>query len=314
VIENGMSSAINEDLVSVVIPCYNVAEYIEDCIRSVFQQKVNLQVICVDNNSTDQTVLILQKLKSEFPELVITEEKDRGANHARNKGLALALGKYIQFLDADDRLLEGKIIHQVGLLSENSILVAPYIRKGPSGELPIFPEKNIWKGLFITRLGITSSALFNTNDVKSIGGWNTKLSSSQEYDLMFRLMKAGKNVVIDDQIMTVVLDRPSGQISTSDPKGRWLNYLNLRKQIFNELQINHVGEFDTNRNFYYQSFFDTIHIAYPHCPEEAKGVYEEFIKGKYIVQISPATGKMFHALMRVGGFEFAEKIKSLLKK
>lgn len=309
-----MNAALREDLVSVVIPCYNVAAYIEECVQSVFQQNVNLQVICVDNNSTDETVSILQKLKTSFPELIITEEKEKGANYARNKGLALATGKYIQFLDADDRLLEGKLIHQVGLLSQDSILVAPYVRKGPSGELPIFPEKNIWKGLFITRLGITSSALFNTQDVKLIGGWNTKLSSSQEYDLMFRLMKSGKKVVVDDQLLTVVLDRPSGQISTSDPRGRWLNYLNLRKQIFQELQDNHRDEFDSNRDFYYQSFFDTIHIAYPHCPKEAGDMYKHFILGKYKVQVSPATGKLFHSLMRVGGFEFAEKIKSLLKK
>lgn len=313
-IENGISAVLKEDLVSVVIPCYNVADYLEDCVRSVYQQKVNLQVICVDNNSTDQTTFILQKLKSEFPDLLITEEKEKGANHARNKGLSLALGKYIQFLDADDRLLEGKLIHQVGLLSQDSIVVAPYVRKGPSGELPIFPEKNIWKGLFITRLGITSSALFNTADVKAVGGWNAKLSSSQEYDLMFRLMKAGKKVVVDDQLLTEVLDRPSGQISTSDPKGRWLNYLNLRKEIFQELHENHKSEWNANRDFYYQSFFDTIHIAYPHCPSEAGEMYKTFIKGKYLVRVSPATGKLFHSLMRVGGFEFAEKVKSLLKK
>lgn len=308
-----MEKGLKNDLVSVVIPCFNVADYVEDCIRSVYDQYVETQVICVDNNSTDGTFSKLVQIQKLYPEILILEEKRKGASYARNLGLTVAEGKYIQFLDADDRLKKGKLVHQVGAIGNAAAIVSPYTRKRDAIETSVYPDSNPWKGLFTTRLGITSSALFKTSDVKTIGGWNASLSSSQEYDLMFRLMKSGREILVDDQLLTLVLDRPSGQISTSDPRARWLNYLNLRKDIFEELSLNRKDVFQKYESFYYQSFFDTIHIAYPHCPEEATMCYKKYIKGKYSIQTSPATGRFFHSLMKIGGFEFAEKIKSLVK-
>lgn len=309
-----MEREYNSDIISVVIPCFNVEEYIEDCIESVFQQNTNIQVICVDNGSSDHTLQKLEVLKRQFPELIVTAESTKGANHARNKGLSLAEGKYIQFLDADDRLKDGKLLHQKNAIKEAAAIVSPYTRRRGVVESSIYPDSNPWKGLFTTRLGITSSALFNTKDVVEVGGWNISLTSSQEYELMFRLLKSNKEIVVDDKLLTIVLDRPSGQISTSDPKPRWRNYLQLRRDIFEELIQNRKDIFDQYSSFFYQAFFDTIHIAYPHCKEEAVNCFNSFIKGKFKVHPSPATSKFFLLMMSIGGFEFAENFKRVIKK
>lgn len=309
-----MERAYISEKISVVIPCFNVEEYLEDCIASVFNQNVSLQVICVDNGSTDGTLKKLESLQNIFPEIQVLQELTKGANHARNRGLAEANGKYVQFLDADDRLKQGKLLHQMQSIKSAAVITSPYTRVRGAVETSIYPDRNPWKGLFTTRLGITSSALFNTKDVVEAGGWNTDLSSSQEYELMFRLLKSGKSIVVDDRLLTIVLDRPSGQISTSDPKARWSNYLNLRKAIFEELIHNRPAIFNENASFFYQAFFDTIHIAYPHCGDEALKYYNDYIKGKYKVHPSPATGKFFFFLMQVVGFEYAESIKKLVKK
>ena len=109
-------------LVSIVIPCYNVQEYLAECLDSIFAQSYPfLEVICIDNNSTDETYRLLQKTKQKYPTLIIDKESMPGAPAARNKGLALAKGEWIQFLDADDLLLPAKIEHQLNMVLKRFI-------------------------------------------------------------------------------------------------------------------------------------------------------------------------------------------------
>ena len=84
--------------ISIIIPCYNVEEYIEEALTSCFEQTfANIEVIAVDNNSKDNTWQKLQTLQETYPELIIAQEDRAGAPYARNKGLALSTGDWCQF-------------------------------------------------------------------------------------------------------------------------------------------------------------------------------------------------------------------------
>jgi glycosyltransferase involved in cell wall biosynthesis len=108
-------------LISVIIPCYNVEAFISECVDSVLNQTYQeIEIICIDNNSSDNTWQTLIQLKNIFPHLIIDKEIKAGACAARNKGLNIANGYWVQFLDADDLLLPKKIEHQVELLKCNS--------------------------------------------------------------------------------------------------------------------------------------------------------------------------------------------------
>lgn len=94
-----------EPLLSVVIPVYNAEKYIEQCLTSVWEQKISaLEVICVDDGSTDRSVERLEQLAAQHPELIILRQSNLSAGAARNNGLNHAKGKYVHFLDADDWL------------------------------------------------------------------------------------------------------------------------------------------------------------------------------------------------------------------
>lgn len=108
-------------LISIIIPAYNVEVYIKECIHSAFAQTHKpIEVICIDNNSTDNTWQKLKQLHEKYPSLLIDKELKPGAPAARNKGLALSKGEWIQFLDADDLLLPEKIEHQAKLLQNKN--------------------------------------------------------------------------------------------------------------------------------------------------------------------------------------------------
>ena len=93
-------------LISIVIPTYNVEEYLDDCLVSLINQTFeNFEVILVDDSSTDSTVDIIKYYEKIDPRIkFIEKEKKSGSGGSRNYGMKYARGKYIQFLDADDWL------------------------------------------------------------------------------------------------------------------------------------------------------------------------------------------------------------------
>lgn len=91
------------DLVSIIIPVYNAEKYLSACVQSALSQTYkNIEIICVDDGSTDSSPEILNKLASDNPSIKIITQKNAGGGAARNKGLDNASGKYVYFFDSDD--------------------------------------------------------------------------------------------------------------------------------------------------------------------------------------------------------------------
>ena len=183
----------NNLLVSVIIPCYNVKDYINGCIESVLNQSYNsIEIICVDNNSTDETLSILKLLKSKF-NIKVFKCLEKGANNARNLGVEKSKGQWIQFLDADDIILPNKIECQVDEILKNNnldLIFSPFMKRSIDNiKSNISCDEVVELGLFNTKLGITSSNLFKSSTIKSSGMWDVNQESSQEYELMFRFYK-----------------------------------------------------------------------------------------------------------------------------
>ena len=89
--------------ISVIIPVYNAEKYLAQCLESVINQTLNdIEIICVDDGSTDGSISILEKYASNDSRIFITYGMHQGAGKARNIGLYKAKGQYIFFMDADD--------------------------------------------------------------------------------------------------------------------------------------------------------------------------------------------------------------------
>jgi glycosyltransferase involved in cell wall biosynthesis len=296
--------------VSIVIPCYNVENYIRECVISCRNQTFqDIEIICIDNNSTDDTAKELAVLKHEFGITFLTE-KTPGACAARNKGLHNATSKYVQFLDADDLLLPSKIETQVNYLEEENahFIVSNYLYQTINGEnLKKIVHKDVVKGLYSSRLGITSANLFKTESVKSVSGWDERLSSSQEYDLMFRLLKKNYKPIICANYDTIVREREGGAITQSDPVNKWRSYIKLRIEIFSWLKENQPSYFYSESKFYSNKLFEYIQILHTHDRSEALKIWL-FYKTKFKIQPTSSLKKI---LVKVVGFDtYSNLVKS----
>ncbi|MBE6487592.1 MAG: glycosyltransferase [Methanosphaera stadtmanae] len=105
--------------ISVIMPIYNGEKYIESSINSIYNQSFNdIEVICINDGSTDNSLNILKDLKIKYPSLKILNQENRGSGLARNRGIQEASGEYIAFLDCDDEFLDSeslKIMIKAGI-------------------------------------------------------------------------------------------------------------------------------------------------------------------------------------------------------
>ena len=91
--------------ISVIIPVYNAEKFLSRCLDSVINQThENLEIICVNDESTDGSLEILQEYAAKDSRVIIENQKNQGAPVARNRGIEIATGEYIHFVDADDWL------------------------------------------------------------------------------------------------------------------------------------------------------------------------------------------------------------------
>lgn len=99
---------MNRDIVvSVIIPMYNAALYIERCLTSLQRQThMKLQIIVIDDGSTDRGPGVVETIARQDSRILMVQQPNKGVSAARNKGLSLATGEYITFVDADDEVDE----------------------------------------------------------------------------------------------------------------------------------------------------------------------------------------------------------------
>lgn len=101
---------MEEDLISVIIPVYNAEKYLRNCLDSVVNQTYhNIEIILVDDGSTDNSGNICDEYATAFKKIITIHQKNQGASSARNNGISKAKGQYITFVDSDD-IIDGKYI------------------------------------------------------------------------------------------------------------------------------------------------------------------------------------------------------------
>lgn len=108
---------MREPIVSVIMPTYNGGAYIEEAIASVYRQEVPLELIVVDDCSTDNTQELLKQWAVRADFCCIRNQQNLGAAQSRNTGVKKARGKYVAFLDSDDWWGEGKLAEQLQALA-----------------------------------------------------------------------------------------------------------------------------------------------------------------------------------------------------
>lgn len=206
-------------MVSIITPSYNQGEFIKETIESVLNQDYpNIEYIVMDGGSTDQTVDIL---KSYGKRIKWVSEKDEGQAHAVNKGIEVAQGSIIGWLNSDDTYLDGAISKMVD-----------YFKKHPSTDMVYGEGYYIDKNSGITERYLTEkfsyerlaeqciicqpTAFFTKQFVEEVGMLDKNLHLCMDYELWMRMAQKGKISFINEYIATSRMYEENKTLSRRD--------------------------------------------------------------------------------------------------
>jgi protein O-GlcNAc transferase len=171
-------------LVSVVVPCYNQAQFLPEAINSIVKQTYNnWECIIVNDGSTDDTSEVSKRLISQYPanNIHLVEQENGGVASARNAGIAVSSGKYILSLDTDDMIAEGMIEKCVILLESDPDTAIAYTSIQQFGDSRATVPLREYDFHTLCKINfLTCTALFRREAFNAAGGYNTNMTHGYE--------------------------------------------------------------------------------------------------------------------------------------
>ena len=221
--------ATQQPQVSVVIPAYNCAKYLPEAIASVLEQTYdNYEIIIINDGSTDNTREVVAPFLNRVRYF---EQENQGVSTARNRGIYLARGELIAFLDADDIFMPHKLEHQVAVMekrSEIGILNSGYRLITETGEELIDIERwhtipNLTPEIWLLHKPVLPSAMMFRRDwLMKVGGFDPRFFASEDVDLVLRMAAQGCQSVWLKEI-TVYYRQHQSSASWRDPTRQMVN-------------------------------------------------------------------------------------------
>ena len=209
---------MDSPLVSIIIPVYNAERYIADSICSAIKQTwPNKEIIIIDDGSTDNSLSAIKKYENE--RIKVYSQANKGASAARNFGIKMANGKYIQFLDADDLLSPDKIEAQLNVLneSEDYLALCATVNFLNNESLALKNVEHYWYGEdnddpfdFLIKLYSSNEIMAGLGGfiqpnawltpaklIKKAGPWNEELTVDDDGEYFCRILLASKGIRYD---------------------------------------------------------------------------------------------------------------------
>jgi glycosyltransferase involved in cell wall biosynthesis len=248
-------------LVSIIIPSFNYGHLIIETLQSIIKQTyTRWECIIVDDGSTDDTTGIVQQFIEEYPQQRFTylEVPNAGTSAAKNKGITLARGEFIQFLDADDLLSEEKLSVQMQIAEEQSAEVIfsksiyftgdaiqqNYIQKYPSG----FLATESLKGTELLRRIITnniltiSSPLIKKELVIRAGMFDKDLKNNEDWLFWFKVALLSPSFTFDNNERSFILVRTHETSASNNQKRMFEGEVVVRQFIDQSLNALSTGD------------------------------------------------------------------------
>jgi len=226
---------------SIIIPCYNQAHFLQECLMSIQNQSfTDWEAIVVNDGSPDNTTMVSKKILETDPRIRLVEKENGGLSSARNKGIELAKGDFLIFLDADDLILKDCLSRYHNLALENrEFIQSDYLCFKDNINNILFKRTKIPQySNFLTTIlqgnvGPVNGFMISKKIVERVGKFDESLTSCEDWDFWIRCAKLGYTPFVVNEIFAAYR-------FVSGSMGK--NSIRMLKQGFRVINIHYLGE------------------------------------------------------------------------
>ncbi len=303
-------------MVSILIPAFNAGPWIGQCVESALAQTYTAkEILVVDDGSTDDTLAIVQSFGTRVR---VIPGAHAGGNAARNRLLELASGEWLQYLDADDYLLPGKIAAQMECAAQHldlDLIYSPVIlrEEATGSERLLEMSEDADLALHYIRWGElnTNGFLWRRSSVLKAGGWKDDQPACQEHELLLRMMEAGCRFKLVNRPGAVYRFHHAPSVSRKNP----LRTVQLQMDLLGRLE-EHLKQQKAltpeHRKALYITRMQAARTAWKTDPALARILASQAKStGTWWVSSSAALPLNFQILTRFVGFEATERLAAL---
>lgn len=190
-------------LVSIIVPCYSQAQYLDEALQSVLNQTyTNWECIIINDGSPDHTEEVAQRWVSKDSRFVCLKKENGGLSSARNAGITIAKGEFIVPLDADDKVAPNYIDLAVSSFQEDDSLKVVYSKAEKFGEAVGVWNLKPFSLIDLARFNmIFCSAVFRRADWELVGGYDVNMIYGlEDWEFWIAILKNGGNVKCLDEV------------------------------------------------------------------------------------------------------------------
>jgi glycosyltransferase involved in cell wall biosynthesis len=297
--------------VSVLMPCHNASTWVAQAVESCLHQQVEVEIIAVDDGSTDGTGEVL---RSFGPPVTVLSGPRQGAPTARNIAYEASTAPFIQYLDADDVILPGKFRAQLSFLKMTSVdavygdwrycfeegrshRLGPIQRTGPQHDPVEALLDDWWMPAMVP--------LYRREAVAASGGWDPSISVGQDHDFLLSVVIAGGRLAYQPGCHSLYRRHSTVTVSRADP----VQWLAGRVAVLEKAErtLHRADALASQRvASLAQSYLRLARWWWEHDREEARRLYA---RARDIhPDLKPDASLWYRALLALAGFDRAEEV------
>lgn len=227
--------------VSVIIPTYNVEKYLSDCLNSILNQTFeDIEIICIDDGSTDSTLKILNEYSSKDNRIKILTQENAGPGVARTKGIAVAQGEYLSFIDSDDYISLDyyEKLYTKAQKTNADIVKAGWVTKETNGKeiigtrnIEIAKELEKYSSPYSTFYNEWQSAIFKRSLVNQYGINFPSQRYHEDVAFLYKFLSITKTFAIEDSAFYTIRKNLDSTTNKKVDISRYKCFLNARLDV-----------------------------------------------------------------------------------
>ena len=296
---------MKQDLVSIIIPVYNVEPFISKCIESAINQDYkNIEIILVDDGSTDKSGDICDDYAKKDNRIKVIHKKNSGVSSARNIGIEKSTGDYICFIDGDDYVFRNYVSHLRAIIGDSEIacirqFVTPY-NKNKRGESSIefISGEDATEMILCYKLPIGVNAkLFSKEFLRQNKiEFETGLVIGEGFNFNTKSFQLAKKVSISDARIYYYRKNNSNSVTTKYNNKKWENGIYALEKIHDDLRIHSKRILNAWNYAYWRTKTDAydlmvIHRACKEYPDMYRKTSKGIRKGFFLSLKAPISTK-----------------------